>query len=84
MMGWGETNEEIVQVLKICAHGVTMLTLGQYLQPSRHHLPVKRYVPPHEFDELKRDRARSGFHACRVWSVCSLVLSCRSQAQGKK
>ncbi|MFB2830243.1 lipoyl synthase [Aeromonas jandaei] len=54
MMGLGETNEEIVEVLKdLRAHGVNMLTLGQYLQPSRHHLPVKRYVPPAEFDELK-------------------------------
>ncbi len=54
MMGLGETNEEIVQVLKdLREHGVNMLTLGQYLQPSRHHLPVKRYVPPAEFDELK-------------------------------
>ncbi len=47
MMGLGETKEEIVEVLKdLRAHGVTMLTLGQYLAPSRHHLPVERYVPP--------------------------------------
>ncbi len=54
MMGLGETKEEIIQVLKdLREHGVTMLTLGQYLAPSRHHLPVERYVPPSEFDELK-------------------------------
>jgi lipoic acid synthetase len=62
MMGLGETNEEIVQVLKdLREHGVNMLTLGQYLQPSRHHLPVKRYVPPAEFDELKDIAMELGF-----------------------
>ncbi|HDX8341040.1 TPA: lipoyl synthase [Aeromonas dhakensis] len=62
MMGLGETNEEIVQVLKdLREHGVNMLTLGQYLQPSRHHLPVKRYVPPAEFDELKDVAMELGF-----------------------
>ncbi|MGR6757120.1 lipoyl synthase [Aeromonas veronii] len=62
MMGLGETNEEIVEVLKdLRAHGVNMLTLGQYLQPSRHHLPVKRYVPPAEFDELKDVAMEMGF-----------------------
>ncbi|WP_421263916.1 lipoyl synthase [Aeromonas sp. 600527] len=62
MMGLGETNEEIVEVLKdLRAHGVNMLTLGQYLQPSRHHLPVKRYVPPAEFDELKDIAMELGF-----------------------
>lgn len=62
MMGLGETNEEIVQVLKdLREHGVNMLTLGQYLQPSRHHLPVKRYVPPAEFDEIKDVAMELGF-----------------------
>ncbi|EKP0307577.1 lipoyl synthase [Aeromonas veronii] len=62
MMGLGETNEEIVEVLKdLRVHGVNMLTLGQYLQPSRHHLPVKRYVPPAEFDELKDIAMELGF-----------------------
>ncbi|MGU5653913.1 lipoyl synthase [Aeromonas allosaccharophila] len=62
MMGLGETNEEIVEVLKdLREHGVNMLTLGQYLQPSRHHLPVKRYVPPAEFDGLKDVAMELGF-----------------------
>ncbi|HEH9440665.1 TPA: lipoyl synthase [Aeromonas sobria] len=62
MMGLGETNEEIIQVLTdLREHGVNMLTLGQYLQPSRHHLPVKRYVPPAEFDELKDVAMALGF-----------------------
>ncbi|OOF15023.1 MULTISPECIES: lipoyl synthase [Salinivibrio] len=62
MMGLGETKEEIIEVLKdLRAHGVTMLTLGQYLAPSRHHLPVERYVPPEEFDELKEIALDLGF-----------------------
>ena len=55
MVGLGETNEELIQVLKdLRSNGVTMLTLGQYLQPSKYHLPVERYVSPQEFEELKR------------------------------
>lgn len=53
MLGLGETDEEIVEVLKdLRAHDVDMLTLGQYLQPSVHHLPVKRYVSPEGFERL--------------------------------
>ena len=62
MLGLGETLDEIREVLRdLRAHGVTMLTLGQYLQPSKHHLPVKRYVPPEEFDILRRDAEAMGF-----------------------
>jgi len=62
MMGLGETNEEIVQVLTdLRAHDVTMLTLGQYLQPSLDHLAVERYVPPAEFDELAEKAKTLGF-----------------------
>ena len=47
MLGLGETDDEIIEVLKdLRAHGVDMLTLGQYLQPSVHHLSVQRYVTP--------------------------------------
>ena len=53
MLGLGETLEEVQQVMAdLRAHGCDMLTLGQYLQPSQHHLPVARYVTPQEFDEL--------------------------------
>ncbi|WP_035478631.1 MULTISPECIES: lipoyl synthase [Aliagarivorans] len=62
MMGLGETNEDIVEVLHdLREHRVTMLTLGQYLQPSRHHLAVDRYVPPEEFDQLKEQAEALGF-----------------------
>ena len=53
MLGLGEKMDEVVEVMKdMRAHDVEMLTLGQYLQPSKHHLPVERYVTPEEFDEL--------------------------------
>ena len=51
MVGLGEEIREIEEVLRdLRAHNVDMLTVGQYLQPSKHHLPVKRYVPPAEFN----------------------------------
>lgn len=53
MLGLGETNDEIVETLKdLRAHDVDMVTLGQYLQPSRYHLPVARFVNPEEFKQL--------------------------------
>ncbi|HEX4045529.1 MAG TPA: lipoyl synthase [Gammaproteobacteria bacterium] len=53
MLGLGETNDEIIQTLKdLRAYDVDMVTLGQYLQPSRHHLPVARYVTPVEFKQF--------------------------------
>ena len=62
MLGIGETREELLQVLQdLRDHGCEMLTLGQYLQPSRHHLPVERYLEPHEFDELAERAREMGF-----------------------
>ncbi len=53
MLGLGETRDELLQVCAdLRAVGCDMLTLGQYLQPSLQHLPVERYVPPEEFDEI--------------------------------
>lgn len=62
MVGLGETTEELLQVLQdLREHDVDMLTVGQYLQPSKHHLPVKRYMPPAEFDEIKHFANNIGF-----------------------
>lgn len=62
MLGLGEEIEEVVEVMKdMRAHGVEMLTLGQYLQPSKHHLPVARYVTPKEFDALYEKGMELGF-----------------------
>lgn len=53
MLGLGEEREEVIQVMKdLRAHDCDMLTIGQYLQPSRFHLPVERYWEPAEFDSL--------------------------------
>jgi lipoic acid synthetase len=62
MVGLGETNEEIVAVMRdLRAHRVDMLTVGQYLQPSAHHLPVTRYVEPAIFEEFSRRAQELGF-----------------------
>ena len=62
MLGLGETNDEIVEVLRdLRARNCDMLTLGQYLQPSLHHLPVERFVTPEEFDRLGDIARELGF-----------------------
>ncbi len=62
MLGLGETDEEILQVMHdLREHGVEMLTIGQYLQPSVGHHPVMRYVSPEGFEEFERAARRMGF-----------------------
>jgi lipoyl synthase len=62
MLGLGETDEEILQVMQdLREHDVTMLTLGQYLQPSPHHLPVMRFVTPRRFAEFEQQALAMGF-----------------------
>ncbi len=62
MVGLGETDDEILQVMRdLRAHSVDMLTIGQYLQPSAHHLPVLRYVEPAIFDMYAAAAERMGF-----------------------
>lgn len=62
MVGLGETKEQIIQVMKdLRANDVDMLTIGQYLQPSKHHLAVERYVTPEEFKEYEEIGYQLGF-----------------------
>ncbi len=62
MLGLGERMDEVEQVMRdLRAHDVNILTLGQYLQPSRHHLPVQRYLHPDEFDTLRSMGQELGF-----------------------
>jgi len=62
MLGVGEKPEEVHQVMKdLLDHGCSMLTLGQYLQPSKAHLPVKQYVTPAQFDEYGAIAKALGF-----------------------
>ncbi|MFZ1768592.1 MAG: lipoyl synthase [Caldilinea sp.] len=62
MVGLGETWDEILQVMDdLRAHDVDIMTIGQYLQPSRFHLPIVRYYTPDEFGRLKEEGAARGF-----------------------
>jgi len=62
MLGLGEQKDEIREVLSdLRTAGCRMLTLGQYLQPSRDHLPVERYVEPEEFDQWREETLNMGF-----------------------
>ena len=62
MLGLGEEREEVLQVLRdLRTVGCDILTLGQYLQPSRDHLPVERYLDPEEFAVLGEDARKLGF-----------------------
>ena len=71
MVGLGETNDEILAVMRdLRAHDVDMLTIGQYLQPSQHHLPVTRYVHPDEFRMFEAEAVAMGF----VNSACGPMV----------
>jgi len=62
MLGLGETLDEVIEVMgDLRAHDVQLLTLGQYLQPTKHHLPVEQFVPPQEFDALAEAGKEMGF-----------------------
>ncbi|WP_367670506.1 lipoyl synthase [Sodalis-like secondary symbiont of Drepanosiphum platanoidis] len=62
MLGLGEKKEEILNVMNdLRCQGVTMLTLGQYMQPTKNHLPVKRYISPKEFIYIKNKAKKMGF-----------------------
>lgn len=62
MLGIGETTEEVLAVMRdLIAVHVDILTLGQYLQPTKNHLPVERFVPPDEFEFLKKEGLQMGF-----------------------
>src|SRR5438874_7532318 len=70
MVGLGETDEEIVAVMgELRAHDVDMLTLGQYLQPSPHHLPVERYVHPEIFGMFQREAAAMNFKHAAIGAL---------------
>lgn len=70
MVGLGESDEEILQVMRdLRAHEVDMLTIGQYLQPSVHHLPVERYVHPETFAMFEREAVAMGFRHAAVGAM---------------
>jgi len=70
MVGLGETDEEILAVMRdLRAHDVDMLTIGQYLQPSPHHLLVERYVHPDVFKEYEKQATDMGFKHAAVGAM---------------
>jgi lipoic acid synthetase len=70
MVGLGETDDEILAVMRdLRAHDVDMLTIGQYLQPSPHHLPVERYVHPEQFSRFETEAAGLGFRHAAVGAM---------------
>jgi lipoic acid synthetase len=85
MVGLGETDEEILQVMRdLREAGVEMLTIGQYLAPSAHHLPVLRYVTPETFDGYEREARALGFAhaACAPLVRSSYHADLQAQAAG--
>ncbi|MFO1337988.1 MAG: lipoyl synthase [Burkholderiaceae bacterium] len=70
MVGLGETDEEILGVMRdLRSHGVDMLTIGQYLAPSGHHLPVRRYVHPDTFRMFEAEAQKMGFSHAAVGAM---------------
>ena len=70
MVGLGETDDEILAVMRdLRAHDVDMLTIGQYLQPSPHHLPVERYVEPAAFARFEEEALKLGFRHAAVGAL---------------
>jgi lipoic acid synthetase len=84
MLGLGETIDEVKQVMQdLRDHGCRMLTLGQYLQPSMHHLPVERFVTPAEFDELAVVGKQMGFEHVASGPMVRSSYHADLQAQGE-
>ncbi|MAF07928.1 MAG: lipoyl synthase [Acidiferrobacteraceae bacterium] len=82
MLGLGEDIEEAESVMRdLRQHGVSLLTLGQYLQPTRHHLPVERYLSPAEFESLAETGYQMGF--VHVASAAMVRSSYHADQQAK-
>jgi lipoic acid synthetase len=70
MVGLGETDDEIRQVMRdMRAHDIDMITIGQYLAPSGHHLPVRRYVTPAQFKQFEQEAYELGFTHAAVGAM---------------
>ena len=84
MLGLGETLDEVVAVMRdLHAHQCDMITLGQYLQPSQHHLPVERYVTPEEFKQLETIGYEIGFANVASGPMVRSSYHADVQAQGQ-
>jgi lipoic acid synthetase len=82
MVGLGETDEEILQVMRdLRVHDVDMLTIGQYLQPSPHHLSVERYVHPDTFAMFEREATLMGFRHAAIGAMVRSSYHADKQAE---
>lgn len=85
MVGLGETREQLLATLDdLRDHGVAMVTIGQYLQPSRAHLPVQRYVHPDEFAEYRDYGYRIGFRHVASGPLVRSSYHADQQARGEE
>lgn len=85
MLGLGETDEEVLEVMqRLREHDVDMLTLGQYLQPSRNHLPVQRFVHPDTFAWLAEEGEKMGFKNVASGPLVRSSYHADQQAHGEK
>ena len=83
MVGLGETDEEILEVMRdMRAHDIDMLTIGQYLAPSGHHLPVRRYVHPDTFKMFEAQAQQMGFTHAAVGAMVRSSYHADQQALG--
>ena len=85
MVGLGESNDEILQVMRdMRAHDVDMLTIGQYLQPSQHHIALQRYVTPEEFEMFRIEGEKMGFSNVASGPMVRSSYHADLQARGDK
>ncbi|MFN3303515.1 MAG: lipoyl synthase [Roseateles sp.] len=83
MVGLGETDDEIRQVMRdMRAHNIDMITIGQYLAPSGHHLPVRRYVTPDQFKQFEKEAYELGFTHAAVGAMVRSSYHADQQAHG--
>ncbi len=84
MVGLGETDTEIEAVMRdLRAHDCDLLTIGQYLQPSRHHLPVERFVTPEQFERFARRGRELGFRNVASGPMVRSSYHAEQQASGR-
>ena len=83
MVGLGETDDEILAVMRdMRSHDIDMLTIGQYLAPSGHHLPVRRYVHPDTFKMFEAEAIGMGFAQATVGAMVRSSYHADRQAAG--
>ena len=85
MLGLGEQEDEVNQVMQdLRDHGCSMLTLGQYLQPSKDHLPVERYVHPDDFAMFQEEATKMGFEHAACGPLVRSSYHADKQAAGEE